>query len=97
MNVKDGLNLDEANQYFAVSILGTDGSPKYDARYVRLMAVQHIKNDDGSDTFLDYPLHDCTQEDLAHFYQADEETQAMQKNWENLVQASIEDSLKCLD
>ena len=39
VNVEDGLYLNEANAHIAVSILGTDGSPKYDSRYVRLMAT----------------------------------------------------------
>ena len=55
-------------------MVGTDGSPKYDSRYVRLMAVYHIKNEDGSNEFIDFPLHDCTEEDLAHFYSSDDES-----------------------
>ena len=35
---QDGLKLNEGNQYFAVSMTGTDGSLKYDERYVRLLA-----------------------------------------------------------
>ena len=64
----------DANQRFAFSVVGPDGAPRYDSRYVRMMAIYHLKNEDGSQTFLDMPLHDCTKEDFDQFYEPDAET-----------------------
>ena len=70
-NEKEGITLYDAHQHFAISILGLDGSPKYDSRYVRIMAIYNIKHEDGSQEFLGEPLHDCTKEDFADFYELD--------------------------
>ena len=59
---------------FAWSVVGKDGSTKYDSRYFRMLARYHIIHPDGSNTFIDYPLHDCTEEDLAQFYAYDEDS-----------------------
>ena len=63
-NEIDGITLDDAHQHFAISIVGLDGKPKYDSRYVRIMAIYNIKHEDGSQENLGEPLHDCTQEDF---------------------------------
>ena len=44
-------------------MVGKDGQPKYDSRYLRLVARYEIKTEDGSWKFVDLPLHDCTEED----------------------------------
>ena len=36
------------------------------------MAQYDVKNIDGSREFIDLPLHDCTEEDLAEFYEEDQ-------------------------
>ena len=61
-----------------------------------MIARYHIKNEDGSNDFIDHPLHDCTEEDLAQFYAYDDESLAIEKNWENLMQINLKDTLKCL-
>ena len=38
------------------------------------MARYDIKNEDGTWTFIDQPLRDCTEEDYAHFYALDDES-----------------------
>ena len=51
----------------------------------------------GSNIFIDYPLHDCTEEDFANFYPYDEESSATENNWEVLLNFSVKDTLRCLD
>ena len=56
-----------------------------------------MRNEDGSNTFINYPLHDCTDEDMANFHPHDEESLITENNWDNLLNMSIRDTLKCLD
>lgn len=61
-----------------------------------MMASYHIKHEDGSNEFIDYPIHDCTEEDFAQFYAYDDDSLIKEKNWESLLQIKIKDTLKCL-
>ena len=61
-----------------------------------MLASYQIKHVDGSNEFIDYPMHDCTEEDFAHFYSYDDESFYLEKNWETLLQMKIKDTLKCL-
>ena len=61
------------------------------------MAVWYSRDDDGSSQFIDYPLHDCTEEDLANFYPHDEVSKAIENKWDSLLQINLEATLKCLD
>ena len=87
----------DANQRFALSVVGPDGTPKYDSRYVRIMAIYHLKNNDGSQTFIDMPLHDCTEEDFEHFYEPDSETEVIIKSWEGIINFKMFESFKCMN
>ena len=51
-----------------------DGKPKHDSRYVRMMALNDEKTEDGSWNFEDRPLRDCTDDDWARLYEPDLET-----------------------
>ena len=53
--------LKDSNQIFAFAIVGTDGKPKYDTRYFRIMAINDVKTEDGKWHFVDRPLRDCTE------------------------------------
>ena len=88
--------MDESNQRFAVSVVGKDGQTKYDSRYVRLFAQFDIKNDDGSREFVDLPLHNCTEEDLAQFYDLDDEGKITMKTYETELGIELKDTLKCM-
>ena len=62
------VNLLNSQQVFAVSTVGTDGLPKYDPQYVRMIARYDVKDEDGNWSFEDHTLHTCTEEDWAKFY-----------------------------
>lgn len=93
----EGIDLDETNQRFAISIVGKDGQPKYDPRYVRLLAQYHEKNADGSQEFIDLPLHDCTEEDFAEFHTLDADSAAYVKTFETELGIELKDTMKCLN
>ena len=69
-----GVNLYRDKQIFAFSAVGTDGVPKYDPRYVRMIARYDTKDEDGNWEFFDMPLHNCTDDDWAQFYDLDTES-----------------------
>ena len=52
---------------FAVSFIGYDGKPRYDPKYVRLIARY-----EKSGEYTDIPLDDCTEDDWAKFYDPSE-------------------------
>ena len=58
-----------------------------------MIARYHIVNEDGSNTFSDYPLRDCTEEDLAHFYPFSDAASTSLNLWENQLQMKIKDTL----
>ena len=61
------------------------------------MAIYHLKNNDGSQTFIDMPLHDCTEEDFEHFYEPDSETEVIIKSWEGIINFKMFESFKCMN
>ena len=62
-----------------------------------MMAIYNVKNEDGSQDFFDYPLHDCTDEEYAQFYTPDDDHVDTIKNWENILGVNMKDTYKCLD
>ena len=74
-----------------------DGKPKYDSRYVRMMAINDEKTEDGSWNFIDSPLRDCTDEDWAKLYEPDLETHLLIQTWEKLYNLKLKDVSKCID
>ena len=63
------VDLQNSQQIFAFSAVGTDGQPKVDPRYVRMIARYDIKDEEGEWEFENYPLHICTEDDWAKFYE----------------------------
>ena len=61
------------------------------------MARYEQKAKDGTWTFTDQPLRDCTEDDWATFYEPDEVTEIQMKTFENLLNIKIKDTFKCLD
>ena len=62
-----------------------DGQPKYSQKYVKLLAQFHVKNDDGTSTFIDLPFKDCTDDDLDRFEILDDVSSAEIRTFENDV------------
>ena len=52
-----GLNLHDSNHRIAISIIGNDKVPKYDSRYVRLIALYYDYNsEEDSYWYTEIPL-----------------------------------------
>ena len=56
-----------------------DGKTRYDPRYVRLIAFYEYRDKarNMKREQIDIPLHDCTDEDWAHFYPPDEKSKVV--------------------
>ena len=76
---------------FAVSFIGYDGKPRYDPKYVRLIARY-----EKSGEYTDIPLDDCTEDDWAKFYDPSEKTQTDIQTFEKQWNFTLRDTLKCL-
>ena len=76
--------------------MGTDGLPKYDPKYVRMIARYDIKDEAGNWDFENHPVHTCTEDDWARFYELDKEAEIMFNTWVNVLDAPIKDYFVCL-
>ena len=86
-----GVNLYTANQRFAISIFdGVSLIPKFDSTYVNLVAKLVTQNEFGKNTFIDYQLHDCTDEDWELFYPPEIETVKFFKARQNLFRDKLD-------
>jgi len=59
---------------FAISMVGMNGKPLYDPKYLRLIARYETKSKDGNWNWTEVPLLDCTEEDWAKFYPLDDQS-----------------------
>ena len=59
--IDNGLSLNETNQRIAISVIGkNDGMPKFDPKYVRLIADYTDVDENGNEISIKLPLHTCT-------------------------------------
>ena len=69
---EEGLNLLEANQNIAISVVGDyDGLTKYDPKYVRMIAKYFYLDEQGNNIYENIPVNTCTDNDWAKFHTPD--------------------------
>ena len=81
---------------FAFAVVGTDGLPKYDEKYVRVIARFDIKDEEGNWEFFDHPVHPCTEDDWAKFHDFDSEANITLRTWSKVLDAPVIDYFLCL-
>ena len=55
-----GLNLYDSNHRIAISIIGKDNKPKFDPRYVKLIALYYDFIDNVDYVYTEVPFVQCT-------------------------------------
>ena len=58
-DAEKGLNLYDSNHHIAISVIGNDNIPKFDPRYVRLIALYYNYNEKVS-SYSEIPIVQCT-------------------------------------
>ena len=56
-----------------------------------MIARYDIEDVEGNWTFEDIPLHSCTEDDWAKFYEFDKEAEIVFNAWANVLNAPIKD------
>ena len=66
--------------------------PKFDPKYVRLVADYSDVDENGNSKYIKLPLHTCTEKDWASFYPPDQETENYLKSIKRRFQNNYKDA-----